>query len=127
MGKYDWQSDRKIGCKETKMNEISTTSFPMDNPIRKGKFYFVFEDSISFILYDKTKRGLEIKDTIIEEQTGITSERGIIYDMDGRGHKVAIKWLYPKAKFNLEDVVEIAERMEKKYREIRELTCPDGD
>lgn len=127
MGKYDWQSDRKIGCIETRMSESSTTSFPMDNPIRKGRFYFVFEDSTSFILYDKTKRGLEIKDKIIEEFTGITSERGIIYDMDGRGHKVSIKWLYPKEKYDLEYVLEDAERMEKKYREIRELTCPDGD
>jgi hypothetical protein len=109
------------------MSESSTTPFQIDNPIRKGRFYFIFEDNISFILYDKTKRGLEIKDKIVEERTGISSERGIIYDMDGRGHKVAIKWLYPKTKYDLKYVLDDAEQMEKKYREIRELTCPDGD
>ncbi|MDR4492626.1 hypothetical protein [Candidatus Nitrosocosmicus sp. SS] len=109
------------------MSDNSSTSFSMDDPIRKGRFYFIFEDNHSYILYDKTKRGLEIKDTFTEEQTGITLEKGIIYDMDGRGHKVPIRWLYPKSKYDLDHVLEAAERMEKKYREIRELTCPDSD
>jgi hypothetical protein len=109
------------------MSENYTTSFPMDNPIRKGRFYFIFEDKGYFILYDKTKRGLEIKDSNVDKQTGITSERGVIYDMDGRGHKVVVKWLYPKTKYDFDYVLEVAKLMEKKYREIRELTCPNGD
>lgn len=109
------------------MNDNPITSLPVDKPIGKGKFYLIFEDKRSFIMYDKTKRGLEIKDRIIEEQTGITLERGIIYDMEGRGHKVAIRWLYPKAKYDLDYVLKDAEQMEKKYLKIRELTCPDGD
>jgi hypothetical protein len=38
---------------------------------------------------------------------------------------VAIKWLYPKSRYDLDSVIEDAEKMEKKYREIREMTCPD--
>lgn len=109
------------------MSGNSANSFPTDNPIRKGRFYFICEDKDYFVLHDKTKRGLEIKDTILEEQTGITSERGVIYDMDGRGHKVAVKWLYPKSRYDFDYVLESAGRLEKKYRELRELTCPDGD
>lgn len=94
-------------------------------PIRKGRFYFILEDPEFFILFDKTKRGLELKDKLVDSQTEVVTERGVIYDMDGRGHKVGIKWLYPKSKFNIEFVVGDAERMEKKYKEIREMTCPD--
>jgi hypothetical protein len=55
----------------------------------------------------------------------VISERGMIYDMEGTGHKVVKRWFYPKSKYDLEYVTMIAERMEKKYHEIREMTCPD--
>ena len=74
---------------------------------------------------DKTKRGLEVKDTIIDEKSKVISERGMIYDMEGTGHKVVKRWFYPKSKYDLEFVTNVAERMEKKYNEIRDMTCPD--
>ena len=93
--------------------------------IKKGKFYFIFEDSQFLLLVDKTKRGLEVKDTITDENSKVISERGMIYDMEGTGHKVVKRWFYPKSMYDLEFVTTIAERMEKKYFEIREMTCPD--
>jgi hypothetical protein len=95
------------------------------DPIRKGRFYFIFENPEFYFLTDKTKRGLEMKDIIVDEKTGIKTIRGMIYDMDGIGHKVAIKWLYPKSRYEINSVVGDAEKMEKRYREIREMTCPD--
>lgn len=74
---------------------------------------------------DKTKRGLEVRDRITDEKTGIESIRGVIYDMEGTGHRVTIRWLYPKSRYVLNNVIDDAEKMEKRYREIREMTCPD--
>ncbi|MGN6622677.1 MAG: hypothetical protein ACTHKK_00865 [Candidatus Nitrosocosmicus sp.] len=44
--------------------------------------------------------------------------------MDGRGHKVNIRWFYPKETFSLNDVEKDANLMEKRYIELREITCP---
>jgi hypothetical protein len=95
------------------------------SPIKKARFYFIYENRNFYELVDKTKRGLEIKDKFTDEQTGIESVRGMIYDLEGRGHRVTIRWLYPKSRYNLNYVIEDAEKMEKRYREIREMTCPD--
>ena len=46
--------------------------------------------------------------------------------MDGRGHKVNIRWFYPKNEFSVHEVENNAQIMEKRYREIQEITCP-GD
>lgn len=102
-----------------------TVSNSEPNSIKKGKFYFIFEDSQFLILVDKTKRGLEVKDKIADENSKVISERGMIYDMEGTGHKVVKRWFYPKSKYDLDFVTIVAERMEKKYNEIREMTCPD--
>ncbi len=107
------------------MSGETTISKPEPESIKKGKFYFIFEDSQFLILMDKTKRGLEVKDTIIDEKSKVISERGMIYDMEGTGHKVVKRWFYPKSKYDLEFVTNVAERMEKKYNEIRDMTCPD--
>jgi hypothetical protein len=107
------------------MSGENTISKPEPELITKGKFYFIFEDSQFLILMDKTKRGLEVKDTIIDENSKVISERGMIYDMEGIGHKVVKRWFYPKSKYDLEFVTTVAEIMEKKYNEIREMTCPD--
>ena len=107
------------------MSGETTISKPEPNLVKKGKFYFIFEDSQFLILVDKTKRGLEVKDTINDENSKVISERGMIYDMEGTGHKVVKRWFYPKSQYDLEFVTVIAERMEKKYNEIREMTCPD--
>lgn len=107
------------------MSDNINPSFSMENPIKKGRFYFIFERADSLILFDKTKRGLEVKDKDTDDNTGIVTERGTIYDMDGRGHKVGIRWFFPKLRYDIDYVVREAELMEKKYREIREITCPD--
>jgi len=107
------------------MSGETTISKPEPKLVKKRKFYFIFEDSQFLILVDKTKRGLEVKDTINDENSKVISERGMIYDMEGTGHKVVKRWFYPKSQYDLEFVTVIAERMEKKYNEIREMTCPD--
>ena len=107
------------------MSGETTISKPEPNLVKKGKFYFMFEDSKFLILVDKTKRGLEVKDTINDKNSKVISERGMIYDMEGTGHKVVKRWFYPKSQYDLEFITVIAERMEKKYNEIREMTCPD--
>ena len=44
--------------------------------------------------------------------------------MDGKGHKVNIRWFYSKEKFSIIDVERDAQVMEKRYIELREITCP---
>jgi hypothetical protein len=107
------------------MSEKTTVSDSEPKSIKKGKFYFIFEDSQFLVLVDKTKRGLEVKDTLTDDNSKVISERGMIYDLEGTGHKVVKRWFYPKSKYDLNFVTTIAERMEKKYNEIREMTCPD--
>ncbi|MGH9909424.1 MAG: hypothetical protein ACRD32_02170 [Nitrososphaerales archaeon] len=53
------------------------------------------------------------------------ADKGMIYDMDGIGHKVGIRWYFPKAQFSFGDVLKKAMDMEEHYRKIREMTCPD--
>ena len=107
------------------MSGKTTVSNSELNSIKKGKFYFIYEDSQFLVLVDKTKRGLEVKDKLTDENSKVISERGMVYDMEGTGHKVVKRWFYPKSKYDLNFVTTIAERMEKKYDEIREMTCPD--
>jgi hypothetical protein len=97
-------------------------SFP--SLIKKGKFYFLYEDSKDWVLEDKTKRGLEVKEKTNDQARNILSDKGIIYDMDGKGSKVNIRWFYPKDKFSLQIIEQDALMMEKRYLEIREITCP---
>ena len=51
------------------------TTHPTPEPllIKKGKFYFIFENSQFLILVDKTKRGLEVKDTINDKNSKVIS------------------------------------------------------
>ncbi len=97
---------------------------PPLNLIKKGKFYFIYEDSKEWILEDKTKRGLEVKEKTNDPERDVLSDKGMIYDMDGKGIKVNIRWFYPKDKFSLQTVEQNAQIMEKRYLEIREITCP---
>lgn len=76
---------------------------------------------------DKTKRGLAIKETSIDEKLNVLADKGMIHDMDGIGHWVPIRWYFPKDYYDLARVLEHADAMEKKYTELRELTCPDDD
>jgi hypothetical protein len=98
----------------------------LDLPIlKKGSFYFIKDGNANFILEDKTKRGLTVKDTSIDEKLNALADKGMIHDMDGIGHWVPIRWYFSKELFDLKKISEYAEEMEKKYTELRELTCPD--
>lgn len=98
----------------------------LDLPIlKKGSFYYIKDDGVNFILEDKTKRGLTVKDTSIDEKLNVRADKGMIHDMDGIGHWVPIRWYFSKELFDLKKISEYAEDMEKKYTELRELTCPD--
>ncbi|MFQ6025663.1 MAG: hypothetical protein ACE5JT_04020 [Nitrosopumilaceae archaeon] len=74
---------------------------------------------------DKTKRGLTVKERSIDEKYNVEAEKGMIHDMDGIGHRVGIRWFFPKNEYSLDKVLSYAEVMEKKYKEIRDETCPD--
>ena len=93
--------------------------------LKKGVFYAILDGPTDIILEDKTKRGLTVQENSIDEKYGVDSERGMIYDMDGIGHKVGIRWYFPKDKYSFEKVLEYATEMEQRYRKIREETCPD--
>ena len=100
----------------------------LDLPIlKKGSFYFIKDDEVEYVLEDKTKRGLTIKETSLDENLQVRADKGMIHDMDGIGHWVPIRWYFSKKSFELSKVEEHAEKMEKKYTELRELTCPDDD
>lgn len=74
---------------------------------------------------DKTKRGLTVQEHSLDENYEVEVEKGVIYDMDGIGHKVAIRWYFPKKDFDLKKVIEFAESMETRYKKFRDETCPD--
>ena len=93
----------------------------------KGSFYYIKDGGSDFVMEDKTKRGLTIKDTSIDDTLKVKADKGMIHDMDGIGHWVPIRWYFSKNQFVLNTVIKHAEAMEKKYTELRELTCPDDD
>ena len=98
----------------------------LDLPVlKKGSFYYIKDGDTDFILEDKTKRGLTVKDTSVDEKLNVKADKGMIHDMDGIGHWVPIRWYFSKNLFDLKKISEHAEAMEKKYVELRELTCPD--
>jgi hypothetical protein len=93
--------------------------------IKKGAFYYIRDGPDNHILEDRTKRGLTVREQTIDETYHVLADKGMIHDMDGIGHWVPIRWYYPKKDHTLAQVVGHAEKMEKKYTELRELTCPD--
>ncbi len=93
--------------------------------LKKGSFYFIKESETDLIMEDKTKRGLTVKERSVDEKLNVEAEKGMIHDMDGIGHWVPIRWFFPKNEHDLESVLIHAEAMEKKYKDLRELTCPD--
>jgi len=93
--------------------------------LKKGQFFFIYDSDSALLLEDKTKRGLTPVEKSLDEKFGVEAEKGVIYDMDGIGHKVGIRWYFPKSKFSLDDVLKKAMEMEERYRKIREETCPD--
>lgn len=100
----------------------------LDLPIlKKGSFYFIKDGGVDFVMEDKTKRGLTVKEVSIDENLTVKADKGMIHDMDGIGHWVPIRWYFSKSSYVLSQVESYAEEMEKKYTELRELTCPDDD
>ncbi|NWG36221.1 MAG: hypothetical protein HXY31_01235 [Nitrososphaera sp.] len=95
--------------------------------MKRGGFYFIYDRPPHYVMEDKTKRGLEVREHVVDKKYGVESDRGMIYDMDGIGHKVGIRWFFPKSQYSLEQVTEKAEEMDKRYRAIREMTCPDDE
>ena len=93
--------------------------------LKKGSFYLIKDGTAYLIMEDKTKRGLTVKERSIDEKLNVEAEKGMIHDMDGIGHWVPIRWFIPKNQYDLEKVLVHAEAMEKKYKDLRELTCPD--
>ena len=93
--------------------------------LKKGIFYAILDSPTDFVMEDKTKRGLTVQERTVDEKYNVEAEKGMIYDMDGIGHRVPIRWYFPKNKHTFEDVVVHATEMEQRYRKIREETCPD--
>jgi hypothetical protein len=100
---------------------------PSDKLIKKGQFYFIYDTTTNLVLEDKTKRGLEVREHVLDEKYGVEADRGMIHDMDGIGHKVGIRWYFPQSRYALDHVVKIADDLESHYRAIREMTCPDDE
>ena len=122
MGKYDRQPNRKISeIDEDKSMQADRS------PSIKGKFYFIYDDNLNLVLEDKTKRGLEVRERNNDDKYNVDADKGMIHDMDGIGHKVGIRWYFPKSKYQVEDVTKIAEEMDARYKAIQEMTCPDDD
>lgn len=100
----------------------------LDLPVlKKGTFYFIKDGESDIVLEDKTKRGLTVRETSVDEKIDVKADKGMIHDMDGIGHWVPIRWYFSKELYSISDVIIHAEAMEKKYTELRELTCPDDD
>ena len=95
--------------------------------VKRGRFYFIYDRPPHLVMEDKTKRGLEVREHVADEKYGVEADRGMIYDMDGIGHKAGIRWFFPKSQYSLEQVAEKAEELEKRYKAIREMTCPDDE
>lgn len=93
--------------------------------LKKGAFYLIKETEDALVMEDRTKRGLTVKEQSVDENLQVSADKGMIHDMDGIGHWVPIRWYFPKKDYDLQKVLIHAEKMEKKYTEMRELTCPD--
>ena len=97
------------------------------NLIKKAHFYFIYDNDLNFVLEDKTKRGLEVRENVFDEKLSVQADKGMIYDLNGIGHKVGIRWYFAKSKYRLDHVIKIGEEMELRYKKIREMTCPDDE
>jgi len=95
--------------------------------LKKGSFYYIKDSENFLVMEDKTKRGLTVKEHSLDEKLQVEADKGMIHDMDGIGHWVPIRWFFPKENYDLDDVLIHAEDMEKRYTELRELTCPDDN
>ncbi|MFN3654191.1 MAG: hypothetical protein ACK4TO_02560 [Candidatus Nitrosotenuis sp.] len=95
--------------------------------LKKGSFYTIRDAQEDLIMEDRTKRGLTVREKSLDEKLQVLADKGMIHDMDGIGHWVSIRWYFPKKEYDLQKVLVHAEDMEKRYTELRELTCPDDN
>ena len=96
VGQHDWESYRKIIHVVLSMNSFDSQQIPSSSSsslylIKKGKFYHIYEDGKNWILEDKPKRGLEVKEKSYDPDKDILSEKGMIYEMDGKGVNATIR------------------------------------
>ena len=69
----------------------------LDLPVlEKGSFYFVKDADADFVMEDKTKRGLTVKETSVDKKLNVKADKGMIHDMDGIGHWVPIQMVFFK-------------------------------
>jgi hypothetical protein len=104
---------------------MSLESLNNKEPIKKGQFFRIYDLDNEYILLDKTKRGLVPKERVFDKNFDAYTDIGVIYDIDGKSHKVSICWYFPKDRFGLDDVLKRALSMEEYYKKLREETCPD--
>ncbi len=104
---------------------MSLESLNNKEPIKKGQFFRIYDLDNEYILLDKTKRGLVPKERLFDKNFDTYTDIGVIYDIDGKSHKVSICWYFPKDRFSLDDVLKRALSMEEYYKKLREETCPD--
>lgn len=95
------------------------------NLLKTGRFYFIYDDPVKFVLEDKTKRGLPVIEIKIDDTVGVMAENGRFYDGNGRGHVIPIRWYFPKNKYNLDQVSTFGDKLDSRYKAIMEETCPD--
>jgi hypothetical protein len=96
------------------------------NLLKRGRFYFIYDDDPqNFVVEDKTKMGLPVLESNIDENAGIKADNGRFYDANGRGHVVPIRWYFAKEKYTLDQVYNFTDKLENRYRVIMEDTCPD--
>jgi hypothetical protein len=94
--------------------------------LKKGQFSLIYDgDYEYFVVEDRTKRGLSVIEKSVDDNVGVIVEKGRIYDANGRGHVMMIRWYFPKEHYTFEYVCEFADKLDKRYRAIMEETCPD--
>jgi hypothetical protein len=95
-------------------------------PLKMTQFYSIYDiNDEHFVVEDRTKRGLSVMEKSIDKEVDVIAEKGCIYDGNGRGHIVPIRWYFPKEKYILDEVCKFAEKLDSHYRSIMEDTCPD--
>lgn len=95
------------------------------NLLKTGRFYFIYDDLVKFILEDKTKWGLPVVENKIDDNLGVVAENGRFYDGNGRGHVIPIRWYFPKNQFSLDQVRLFGEKLDPRYKAIMDETCRD--
>lgn len=93
--------------------------------VEQGAFYTITDRGDAYVLLDRTKRGLECRERSTDESTGVEADKGVIYDKDGVGHFMPIRWYYIKDVHGISDVTSHAASIENHYTKLREITCPD--